>query len=72
VRGYKMPPLIFSPQEATAIYLGAGLVDEVWGDVYMRLPQGAIASLIMCSPTSNARKSPGRAGPLVATGLHRL
>src|SRR5512136_3188331 len=34
VRGYKLPPLVFTPQEATAVCLGASLVDEIWGGVY--------------------------------------
>lgn len=43
VRGYKMPPLIFTPQEATTVYLGASLVDEIWGGVYHEAAQGALA-----------------------------
>jgi predicted DNA-binding transcriptional regulator YafY len=34
VRGYKLPPLIFSPEEATVLYMGANLVREVWGQTY--------------------------------------
>jgi len=34
VRGYKLPPLIFTPEEATALYLGAELVKDVWGASY--------------------------------------
>src|SRR5210317_2281648 len=30
VRGYKLPPLVFTPEEATAIYLGTSLVSEMW------------------------------------------
>ena len=30
VRGYRLPPLVFTPEEATAIYLGTGLVSEIW------------------------------------------
>lgn len=41
VRGYKMPPLIFSPEEATAIYLGTSLVEEVWGSLYRDAAQAA-------------------------------
>src|SRR5918911_5239479 len=28
-RGYKMPPLIFTPEEAAAVYLGTSLLEEV-------------------------------------------
>ncbi|NJN99824.1 MAG: HTH domain-containing protein [Anaerolineales bacterium] len=31
VRGYKMPPLVFTPQEAVAVYLGTSLLEQVWG-----------------------------------------
>jgi len=34
VRGYKLPPLIFSAEEATVLYMGANLVREVWGRTY--------------------------------------
>ncbi len=42
VRGYKMPPLVFTPQEATTVYLGASLVDEIWGGVYHDGSPGSI------------------------------
>ncbi len=44
-RGYKMPPLIFTPEEATAICLGAGLVGELWGQLYVEAAQGALAKI---------------------------
>jgi predicted DNA-binding transcriptional regulator YafY len=34
VRGYKLPPLIFTAEEATVLYMGANLVREVWGRTY--------------------------------------
>jgi predicted DNA-binding transcriptional regulator YafY len=34
VRGYKLPPLIFTAEEATVLYMGAHLVREVWGQTY--------------------------------------
>jgi predicted DNA-binding transcriptional regulator YafY len=34
VRGYKLPPLIFTAEEATVLYMGANLVKEVWGQTY--------------------------------------
>ena len=34
VRGYKLPPLVFTPEEAVAISLGTGLVEEMWGRLY--------------------------------------
>src|SRR5512136_2315573 len=34
VRGYKMPPLVLSSEEAVAVYLGTSLVSEMWGKLY--------------------------------------
>lgn len=34
MRGYKLPPLIFTAEEATVLYMGANLVREVWGQAY--------------------------------------
>jgi predicted DNA-binding transcriptional regulator YafY len=34
MRGYKLPPLIFTAEEATVLYMGANLVREVWGQTY--------------------------------------
>ena len=34
VRGYKLPPLLFSAEEATVLYMGANLVRDVWGQTY--------------------------------------
>lgn len=45
VRGYRMPPLVFTPEEATAVYLGTGLVEAIWGDLYSDSALGALAKL---------------------------
>jgi predicted DNA-binding transcriptional regulator YafY len=45
VRGYKMPPLIFTPEEATAICLGARLVGELWEGLYNEAAAGAVAKI---------------------------
>lgn len=34
MRGYKLPPLIFTAEEATVLYMGANLMREVWGRTY--------------------------------------
>jgi predicted DNA-binding transcriptional regulator YafY len=34
VRGYKLPPLIFTAEEATVLYMGANLVERIWGQLY--------------------------------------
>jgi predicted DNA-binding transcriptional regulator YafY len=71
VRGYKMPPLVFTPQEATTIYLGASLVDEIWGGVYHAAAQGALAKLDNVLPDEQRQEVAWARRSLVATGLHR-
>ena len=34
VRGYKLPPLVFTAEEATVLYMGANLIRDVWGQTY--------------------------------------
>ena len=45
VRGYKMPPLVFTPEEAAAVSLGTGLVEDLWGDLYLQPAHAALAKL---------------------------
>jgi len=62
VRGYKMPPLVLTPEEAVTVHLGTSLVGEIWGQLYQEAAQGALAKLDNILPTSSATRSPGRAG----------
>jgi predicted DNA-binding transcriptional regulator YafY len=71
VRGYKMPPLVFTPQEATTVHLGASLVDEIWGGVYHEAAQGALAKLDNVLPDEQRQEVAWARRALVATGLHR-
>lgn len=45
LRGYKLPPLIFSAEEATALAMGANLVRELWGESYRDAVTSATAKL---------------------------
>ena len=45
VRGYKLPPLVFTPEEATVLYLGADLVQDIWGVSYHDAAVAARAKL---------------------------
>src|SRR3954471_4267449 len=56
VRGYKMPPLIFTPEEAVAVYLGASLLEEVWGRLYQAAARGALAKLDNVLPDEQRRE----------------
>jgi predicted DNA-binding transcriptional regulator YafY len=34
IRGYKLPPMVFTAEEATVLYMGAHLIRDVWGHTY--------------------------------------
>ena len=71
VRGYKLPPLIFSLEEAVAVYLGTSLVGEMWGQLYREAAQGAMAKLANILPDEQRGEIDWARRSLVATGLHR-
>lgn len=71
VRGYKIPPLIFSLEEAVAVYLGTSLVSEMWGQLYRDAAQGAMAKLENILPTEQRKEIQWARQSLIATGLHR-
>ncbi|MGD2103980.1 MAG: YafY family protein [Anaerolineae bacterium] len=71
VRGYKMPPLVFTPQEAVAVYLGTSLVEEIWGPLYAGAARGVTAKLDNLLPEEQRREVAWARRTLVATGLHR-
>src|SRR5215207_2353109 len=56
VRGYKMPPLVFTPEEAVAVYLGTSLLEEVWGRLYQAGARGALAKLDNVLPDEQRRE----------------
>ena len=71
VRGYKLPPLVFTPEEAVAIYLGTSLVSEMWGRLYQESAQGALAKLENVLPDEQRNEIAWARRSLVATGMHR-
>jgi predicted DNA-binding transcriptional regulator YafY len=71
VRGYKMPPLVLSPEESVAVVLGTGLVEELWGELYREAARGALAKLENLLPDEQVREVAWARGSLVATGMHR-
>lgn len=72
VRGYKMPPLVFTPEEAVAVYLGTSLVREMWGKLYQEAAQGALAKLDNVLPEEQQREIGWARRTLVTTGMHRI
>jgi predicted DNA-binding transcriptional regulator YafY len=71
VRGYKMPPLVFTPQEAVAVYLGTSLVSQMWGRPYGEAAAGALAKLDNVLPEEQRHEVAWARRSLVAMGLHR-
>ena len=71
VRGYKIPPLVFSLEEAVAVYLGTSLVGELWGELYHDAAQGAMAKLENILPTEQRGEVDWARRSLITTGLHR-
>ena len=71
VRGYKMPPLIFTPEEAVAVHLGSSLVEEIWGPLYADAARGVTAKLDNVLPDEQRREVAWARRTLVATGMHR-
>jgi predicted DNA-binding transcriptional regulator YafY len=72
VRGYKMPPLVLTPDEAVAVYLGTSLVGEMWGQLYEEAAQGALAKLDNLLPDEQRHEAAWARRTLLATGLHRV
>ena len=71
VRGYKMPPLVFTPEEAVAVTLGTGLVEEMWGRLYREAACGALAKLENLLPDEQRSEVAWARRALIATGLNR-
>lgn len=71
LRGYKMPPLMLDAQEATAIYLGLGLVERLWGRLYHDAAHGALAKLDHILPEVQREEAAWAQQALIVAGLHR-
>jgi len=70
VRGYKMPPLIFTPEEAVAVYLGTNFLEQVWGRLYQEAARGALAKLDNVLPDEQRREVAWARQTLLAMGMH--
>ncbi|MCB0212395.1 MAG: YafY family transcriptional regulator [Anaerolineae bacterium] len=72
VRGYKMPPLMFTPDEAVALYLGASVIETVWGSLYRASARGAMAKLDNVLPDEQRQEAIWARRSLVVSGLHQI
>ncbi len=71
VRGYKLPPLVFTPEEATVLYLGAELVKDIWGASYRDAAVAATAKLDNVLPEALLQEVQQAQRGLVVTGWLR-
>ncbi len=71
VRGYKLPPMVFTAEEATVLYLGAALVKEVWGSSYREAAVAATAKLDSVLPDALHREAKQAQKGLIVTGWLR-
>jgi len=71
VRGYKMPPLMLTPEEAVAVSLGTSLVSDMWGQLYQEAAKGALAKLDRLLPDEQRAEAAWARRSLVTIGLHR-
>ena len=69
MRGYKLPPLVFTAEEATVLYMGAHLVEEVWGQVYQDAVTAVTAKLDNVLPDDLRREVAQAQQDFVVSGL---
>ena len=72
VRGYKLPPLLFTAEEATVLYMGANLVGELWGQTYDDAVTAATAKLDNVLPDDLRQEVARARQSLVVGGLTRM
>lgn len=71
VRGYRMPPLVFSPDEAVVVYLGTSLVEDMWGRIYREAARGALAKIENVLPDEQRSEVTWARRTLFAIGMNR-
>ncbi|MGC9469896.1 MAG: helix-turn-helix transcriptional regulator [Anaerolineae bacterium] len=69
MRGYKLPPLIFTAEEATVLYMGTNLVEQVWGQMYHDAITSVTAKLDNVLPDDLRRQVEQAQQSLVVCGL---
>lgn len=72
VRGYRLPPLLFSAEEATVLYMGAHLVRQLFGETYHDAVTGATAKLDNVLPDTLREQVARSEQSLVVGGLTAL
>ncbi len=71
MRGYKLPPLVFTADEAVAISLGTHLVEQMWGELYADAAHSVIAKLDNLLPEGQRSEVAWAQRTLVSSALRR-
>src|SRR5512140_858506 len=71
VRGYKLPPLVFTAEESVVVALGAALVEEMWGKLYKQAAHSALAKLDQLLPEAQRQEVAWARRSLLSTGMQR-
>ncbi|MBU2887541.1 YafY family transcriptional regulator [Gilvimarinus agarilyticus] len=72
VRGYRMPPLMFSAQEAVAVCLGAEMVARAWGKLFRPAAQSAMTKIANVLPEAQLADMNWARESLLTRGMPRI
>lgn len=72
VRGYRMPPLMLSPEEAVAVHLGTGLIETVWGKLFRGSALSALTKIENVLPKEQLQEIAWAQGNLITRGIPRI
>ncbi|WP_439510416.1 helix-turn-helix transcriptional regulator [Marinimicrobium koreense] len=72
VRGYRMPPLMLSPEEAVAVHLGTGLIEYVWGKLFRGAALSAMTKIENVLPEEQLQEIAWARGNLITQGIPRI
>lgn len=71
VRGYRMPPLVLSPEEAVAVSLGTSAMSVLWGNLFRTSAQSAMSKIANVLPEEQLREVRWAQDSLLTRGLPR-
>lgn len=72
VRGYRMPPLIFSAEEAVALYLGTNLLGTVWGKLFRNSALSAMTKIENVLPSEQLQEITWAKASLITGAMPRV
>ncbi|MGD8176320.1 helix-turn-helix transcriptional regulator [Marinimicrobium sp. ARAG 43.8] len=72
VRGYRMPPLMLTPEEAVAVHLGTGLIEYVWGKLFRGSALSALTKIESVLPDDQLQEIAWARGNLITQGIPRI